>query len=291
MPSSGTCSSVRARTCLLARKPGAADAPRSCLAAPFTVGTPRALLTQAAQRLPPRAHRTVNYQGISASWCLANLAADVLYPLLALPHCMQPLGSAAVRAMKRDLRKPKRSRDMRNLFRRLAERTAHAVGSPWAFLLALLTIAVWGVTGPCFKYSDTWQLFINTGTTIVTFLMVFLIQNTQNRETRIVALKLDELLRGVEGARTGLVQLDHMSDAELEIVPTGVHADARQVRTPDRRRPGSCGTRVGGAQATQLTCTTGRRIPNFTAPARGGRWWRPQPWPASCRRRPRAAGT
>ena len=107
---------------------------------------------------------------------------------------------------------------MRNLFRQMAERTAHAVGSPSAFLLALLTIAVWGVTGPYFKYSDTWQLFINTGTTIVTFLMVFLIQNTQNRETRIVALKLDELLRGVEGARTGLVQLDHMSDEELEIV-------------------------------------------------------------------------
>ena len=107
---------------------------------------------------------------------------------------------------------------MKAIFRRLAERTAQAVGSPWAFLLALLTVAVWGATGPYFKYSDTWQLFINTGTTIVTFLMVFLIQNTQNRETRIVSLKLDELLRGVEGARTGLVELDHMSDEELEHV-------------------------------------------------------------------------
>jgi low affinity Fe/Cu permease len=107
---------------------------------------------------------------------------------------------------------------MRDHFRHISERTAHAVGSPWAFLLALLTIGVWGVTGPYFKYSDTWQLFINTGTTIITFLMVFLIQNTQNRETRIVALKLDELLRGVEGARTGLVELDHMSDEELESV-------------------------------------------------------------------------
>jgi low affinity Fe/Cu permease len=107
---------------------------------------------------------------------------------------------------------------MRELFHQLAERTAHAVGSPVAFILALSTIAVWGITGPYFSYSDTWQLFINTGTTIVTFLMVFLIQNTQNRETKIVALKLDELLRGVEGARTGLVQLDHMSDLELELV-------------------------------------------------------------------------
>jgi low affinity Fe/Cu permease len=107
---------------------------------------------------------------------------------------------------------------MKELFRHLAEYAAHAVGSYWAFLIALLTIVVWALTGPYFNYSDTWQLFINTGTTIVTFLMVFLIQNTQNRETRIVALKLDELLRGVEGARTGLVQLDHMSDDDLELV-------------------------------------------------------------------------
>ena len=107
---------------------------------------------------------------------------------------------------------------MKELFRRLAEYAAHAVGSYWAFLIALLTIVVWALTGPYFNYSDTWQLFINTGTTIVTFLMVFLIQNTQNRETRIVALKLDELLRGVEGARTGLVELDHMSDEDLERV-------------------------------------------------------------------------
>jgi len=107
---------------------------------------------------------------------------------------------------------------MKEIFRRLAEKTAHAVGSYWAFLAALLTIVVWALTGPYFNYSDTWQLFINTGTTIVTFLMVFLIQNTQNRETRIVALKLDELLRGVEGARTGLVELDHMSDEDLELV-------------------------------------------------------------------------
>jgi low affinity Fe/Cu permease len=107
---------------------------------------------------------------------------------------------------------------MKELFRRLAETAAHAVGSYWAFLIALITIVVWALAGPYFNYSDTWQLFINTGTTIVTFLMVFLIQNTQNRETRIVALKLDELLRGVEGARTGLVELDHMSDDDLELV-------------------------------------------------------------------------
>ena len=107
---------------------------------------------------------------------------------------------------------------MKEVFRRYAERTAQAVGSPSTFLVALITVIVWGLMGPYFKYSDTWQLVINTGTTIVTFLMVFLIQNTQNRETRIVSLKLDELLRGVEGARTGLVQLNHMTDEELENV-------------------------------------------------------------------------
>ena len=115
---------------------------------------------------------------------------------------------------------------MKELFRRIAERAAHAVGSYWAFLIALLTVVVWAFTGPYFGYSDTWQLFINTSTTVITFLMVFLIQNTQNRESRIVALKLDELLRGVEGARTGLVELDHMSDEDLE----RVHQEFSQMR-------------------------------------------------------------
>jgi low affinity Fe/Cu permease len=107
---------------------------------------------------------------------------------------------------------------MKYIFRVFSERTAALVGSHWAFLLAILTIAVWAITGPIFSFSDTWQLLINTGTTIVTFLMVFLIQNTQNRESRLVALKLDELLRVSEGARTGFVKLDHMSDDELEVV-------------------------------------------------------------------------
>lgn len=104
---------------------------------------------------------------------------------------------------------------MKNFFRRVSETTAQAVGSYWAFVVAALTVIAWALTGPMFGYSDTWQLVINTSTTIVTFLMVFLIQNTQNRETRIVALKLDELLRSVEGARTGMVDLDHMTDEEL----------------------------------------------------------------------------
>ena len=104
---------------------------------------------------------------------------------------------------------------MQDTFRAIAERAAHAVGTYWAFLAAFATVVAWAVTGPYYGYSDTWQLFINTGTTIVTFLMVFLIQNTQNRESRVMALKLDELIRAAEGARTGFVNLDHMSDTEL----------------------------------------------------------------------------
>lgn len=105
---------------------------------------------------------------------------------------------------------------MKETFRAFAEKTANAAGSHWSFGLAVAIIVVWGVSGPLFSFSDTWQLVINTGTTIVTFLMVFLVQNTQNREARINRLKLDELLRAVEGARTGLVRLDHMRDDELD---------------------------------------------------------------------------
>jgi low affinity Fe/Cu permease len=104
----------------------------------------------------------------------------------------------------------------RGKFRFCAQWMAAAVGSPYAFSLATITILVWGITGPMFHYSDTWQLVINTATTIVTFLMVFLIQNTQNRDTKALHLKLDELLRGVGGARTSLVNLENLSDEELD---------------------------------------------------------------------------
>jgi low affinity Fe/Cu permease len=101
-------------------------------------------------------------------------------------------------------------------FRKFASRTARGVGSPWAFLLAVTVIVVWAATGPIFKFSDTWQLVINTGTTIVTFLMVFLIQNTQNRDAAAIHLKLDELIRALKGARNRLVDLEELSDEELE---------------------------------------------------------------------------
>jgi len=105
---------------------------------------------------------------------------------------------------------------MQNIFRKFAQTTAHVVGSSWAFLLALVVIIVWAASGPMFHYSDTWQLVINTGTTIITFLMVFLIQNTQNRDAKAIHLKLDELIKGVTGARTRLVNLEELSDEELE---------------------------------------------------------------------------
>ena len=105
---------------------------------------------------------------------------------------------------------------MNEFFRKFASVTSAVVGSPWSFLVALLVIIVWAVTGPMFDYSDTWQLIINTGTTIITFLMVFLIQNTQNRDAKAIHLKLDELIRASKEARTGLVDLESLSDEELE---------------------------------------------------------------------------
>lgn len=105
---------------------------------------------------------------------------------------------------------------MRELFRKFAQITSQVVGSSWSFIFAVLIIMVWAITGPMFHYSDTWQLVINTGTTIITFLMVFLIQNTQNRDAKAIHLKLDELIKGVSGARTSLVNLEQLSDEDLE---------------------------------------------------------------------------
>ncbi len=104
---------------------------------------------------------------------------------------------------------------MNEFFRRFAQKSSVAFGSSWAFICALVVIIIWAATGPIFHFSDTWQLVINTGTTIVTFLMVFLIQNTQNRDAKAIHLKLDELIRVVKGARTGLVDLENLSDEEL----------------------------------------------------------------------------
>jgi low affinity Fe/Cu permease len=118
----------------------------------------------------------------------------------------------------------------RSRFSHFSRWTAHATGHPVAFVLAALTIVVWLATGPLFAFSDTWQLVINTGTTIVTFLMVFLIQNTQNRDSAAVQLKLDELIRAVGGAHNGLLDLEELTEPDLERLRARYQALARGAR-------------------------------------------------------------
>jgi low affinity Fe/Cu permease len=105
---------------------------------------------------------------------------------------------------------------MNETFRSFSVAAANALGSSWMFLLNVFLILVWFVAGPFYNYSDSWQLIVNTGTTVLTYLAVFLIQNTQNRDAKAIHLKLDELIRGVDGARTHLVDLESMTDEELE---------------------------------------------------------------------------
>jgi len=120
---------------------------------------------------------------------------------------------------------------MSELFRTFAHRASVAVGSVWAFLLAIVVVLAWLVSGPFFHYSDTWQLVINTGTTIVTFLMVFLIQNTQNRDSRALHLKVDELIHAIRNARDELIDLEDFSDEELD----RLHGEFQRLR---QRRAG-----------------------------------------------------
>jgi len=122
---------------------------------------------------------------------------------------------------------------MNDLFRRLAHRTSILVGSPATFLFAVLVVVVWGICGPVFNFSDTWQLVINTGTTIVTFLMVFLIQNTQNRDSRALHMKLDELIIYTKGANDEMIDLENLSDAQLDLLEKRFHDLARQLGHDD----------------------------------------------------------
>ena len=122
---------------------------------------------------------------------------------------------------------------MDRFFERLSGRIASATGQPAAFILALATIIVWGVTGPLFRWSDTWQLVINTGTTIITFLMVFLIQNSQNRDGAAMQAKLDELLRAVDKAREKFIGIEHLTDQQIELVRTALERYAKDAGNKD----------------------------------------------------------
>ena len=115
-------------------------------------------------------------------------------------------------------------------FTRFAKWTSRAAGHPATFAVAALIILVWAATGPIFEFSDTWQLVINTSTTIITFLMVFLIQNTQNRDSAAMQLKLDELIRAINGAHNGLLDLEELSDEDLARIRARFEALARESR-------------------------------------------------------------
>ncbi|HEX9434881.1 MAG TPA: low affinity iron permease family protein [Burkholderiales bacterium] len=123
----------------------------------------------------------------------------------------------------------------RSWFTRFAKATAKAAGRPLAFTIAALVIAVWAITGPLFGFSDTWQLVINTGTTIVTFLMVFLIQNTQNRDAEAIQVKLDELIRLSRGGHNVLLDLEELEDDELDRIRRSYCEIAEAAREKLRR--------------------------------------------------------
>ena len=119
----------------------------------------------------------------------------------------------------------------RSWFTRLTKRTAHAAGQPLSFTLGLAAIVIWGVTGPLFRFSNTWQLVINTATTVVTFLMVFLIQATQNRDGEAMQVKLDEIIRAIGNARNELIDIEELEEADLDRIRKSYEEIARRART------------------------------------------------------------
>jgi low affinity Fe/Cu permease len=151
-------------------------------------------------------------------------------------------------------------------FARMSKATARFAGHPTAFLLAVVVVLVWLVTGPLFSFSDTWQLVINTGTTIVTFLMVFLIQSTQNQDTIAIQIKLDELIRSHKAARNAVLDLEELNDYELEEIRRGYEALAEQARHHENHR-GSLARDPGDEECTISTAsrrTAGNSSPHST---------------------------
>jgi low affinity Fe/Cu permease len=147
---------------------------------------------------------------------------------------------------------------LKELFHQIARRISNAIGTPVAFIIAILLCVTWAATGPLFGFSDTWQLIINTSTTVVTFLVVFLIQNTQNHDSRAIHLKLDELLRAVRGARNSLVDLEELSEDELAKLETEFrrlreHVKARRADARPAHTSPDSAARKSGAAPTRRT--------------------------------------
>lgn len=171
---------------------------------------------------------------------------------------------------------------MREFFTVFANKTAQMVGSHWAFLLAALVVVVWGLTGPMFHYSDTWQLVINTGTTIITFLMVFLIQNTQNRDAKAMHLKLNELISSVKAAHNEMIDIENLTDEQLEEIAqfyrkkkeecvddtiAAIATDAAHHAANDtaHRVAGDTAERVAGDTAQRVAGDTAKKVADNTA--------------------------
>lgn len=121
---------------------------------------------------------------------------------------------------------------MNDIFHRIAKKTSDLIGTPQTFILSLMVISIWALSGPYFKFNDTWQLFINTSTTIITFLTVFLIQNTQNRDSKALHLKLDELIRSSRAARNKLIDLEDFTDDEM----SKVHDEFKKINMSRKER-------------------------------------------------------
>jgi low affinity Fe/Cu permease len=133
----------------------------------------------------------------------------------------------------------------KELFHRLANTVSHVIGTPAAFAIAALAVIIWSASGPVFHFSDTWQLVINTSTTIITFLVVFLIQHTQNHDAKAIHLKLDELLRAVQEARTGFVDLEDLPEQELVRLEGEFRRLRREYEAPSGEAPQAPGSTEG----------------------------------------------
>jgi low affinity Fe/Cu permease len=139
----------------------------------------------------------------------------------------------------------------RTWFTRFTKRTAHVAGRPRAFLLAVMIVAIWAISGPLFGFTDTWQLVINTGTTVVTFLMVFLIQATQNRDAEATQVKLDEIIRAIGNAKNELLDLEELEERDLDRIRESYQAIARKARASLRDDGRSPARRAGAGNAAE----------------------------------------